>query len=334
MKKSDLASIKTVSKSMIYADVQETKFSPIIVKHPYTDSGIIAYKTNNKTEFISLLDTSNPNYDQALKQWQSQITHCIDAAQSPLTLYCLITKSYRLSWLKQIEPYLRIDDLSNLLINIWTSIEYTSSNTIYSKKEFIRLFSRADPKELMDTEEYETFISIPPVVTVYRGIHLKPTDTLNTRRNKVQGLSWTLDKQVAVYFSTRYQKNHTSIIPHEDIRHEVEDPMEHMGSMGGVLALAEKNLLEKEIMADIMEIDEINLSRDTGTNSNGDTMGIDDTDPKHPKDSKSNLSPTAPLWQTADGSLVLTRRIPKEHILCYTNQRGEKEVIINPFIIT
>lgn len=43
----DLNEIKSLARMLVMLDVQETEYAPIIVKHPFTDSGIVAYRTED-----------------------------------------------------------------------------------------------------------------------------------------------------------------------------------------------------------------------------------------------------------------------------------------------
>ena len=38
----DLGEIKKLARMFVHLDIQSTEYSPLIVKHPFTDSGMIA----------------------------------------------------------------------------------------------------------------------------------------------------------------------------------------------------------------------------------------------------------------------------------------------------
>lgn len=52
----DLESVKAVARSFLMLEPQETEFSPAIIKHPFTDSGIVA-SPQNKDGFSPLIIT-------------------------------------------------------------------------------------------------------------------------------------------------------------------------------------------------------------------------------------------------------------------------------------
>jgi hypothetical protein len=62
--------------------------------------------------------------------------------------------------------------------------------------ELVRFFKKSDPKLLMKGSDYEKYRNLPDVVVIYRGTQDK--------RAKVRGLSWTLDKEKAKWFSRRF----------------------------------------------------------------------------------------------------------------------------------
>ena len=43
----DLGEIKKLARMFVHLDIQSTEYSPLIVKHPFTDSGMIAYRTDD-----------------------------------------------------------------------------------------------------------------------------------------------------------------------------------------------------------------------------------------------------------------------------------------------
>lgn len=43
----DLREIKKLARMFVMLDIQNTEYSPLIVKHPFTDSGMVAYRTED-----------------------------------------------------------------------------------------------------------------------------------------------------------------------------------------------------------------------------------------------------------------------------------------------
>lgn len=44
----DLREIKKLARMFVMLDIQNTEYSPLIVKHPFTDSGMVAYRTRTE----------------------------------------------------------------------------------------------------------------------------------------------------------------------------------------------------------------------------------------------------------------------------------------------
>lgn len=70
MKKiTDLNSLKAMARMFAMLEVHETEFSPIVVKHPFTDSGIVAYR-NGSGDIVQADITADT---QSLKEWRRHI---------------------------------------------------------------------------------------------------------------------------------------------------------------------------------------------------------------------------------------------------------------------
>ena len=55
----DLGEIKKLARMFVHLDIQSTEYSPLIVKHPFTDSGMIAYRTDDGG--IAQADITSPS---------------------------------------------------------------------------------------------------------------------------------------------------------------------------------------------------------------------------------------------------------------------------------
>ena len=92
----------------------------------------------------------------------------------------MLTKPYRLVFLKYAEPYLSQKDFSRILADAWTQTEAPHN----------------DPN-LMEIDEYKQFKELENTVTVYRGVTPYNADNL-------KGLSWTLNPETAEWFANRF----------------------------------------------------------------------------------------------------------------------------------
>ena len=109
----------------------------------------------------------------------------------------MLTKPYRLVFLKYAEPYLSQKDFSRILADAWTQTEAPHNDPNFSTNKLIGLFKKADPVYLMEIDEYKQFKELENTVTVYRGVTPYNADNL-------KGLSWTLNPETAEWFSNRF----------------------------------------------------------------------------------------------------------------------------------
>ena len=194
----DLSEIKSLASTLLSFDIRSTEFSPLIVKHPFTDSGVVAYRTDDGG--IAQADiTSDP---AALKLWQEEKLRQIKEARTPHEISFMITKSYSLAFLKYAAPHLSSKDLSEMLADVWVRTESPNNDPNMSKNRLLSLFKKAQPQFLMDEDEYEAFQKLDDTVTVYRGV------TSYNAKN-VKALSWTLNYDTADWFAHRFGEDGT-----------------------------------------------------------------------------------------------------------------------------
>ena len=82
-KQTDLAKVKQTARSLLFTDIHETEFSPVIVSHPFTDSGFVAYPNANGE--IGLLNITESDADQ--RRWREYMGKLIDGAKSAYEIY-------------------------------------------------------------------------------------------------------------------------------------------------------------------------------------------------------------------------------------------------------
>ena len=127
----DLGEIKKLARMFVHLDIQSTEYSPLIVKHPFTDSGMIAYRTDDGG--IAQADiTSDP---AALKLWQEEKLRQIKEARTPHEISFMITKSYSLAFLKYAAPHLSSKDLSEMLADVWVRTEIAEQRSEYEQEQ-------------------------------------------------------------------------------------------------------------------------------------------------------------------------------------------------------
>lgn len=92
--------------------------------------------------------------------------------------------------------------MGEIIKNIWCRIENISSNS--NINEIIKLLEKANKNTLMTKNEQTYLNNLPEKVTLYRGV------TEINRYNK-KALSWTTDKNVALWFANRFKTDYRAI---------------------------------------------------------------------------------------------------------------------------
>lgn len=199
MKKiTDLNSVKAMARMFVMLEVHQTKYSPIVVKHPFTDSGIVAYR-NNSGDIVQSDITVDT---QALKEWRRHIIELINESRSVSDITAMITKSYSLGFLKYIMDSLSVADMSEILSDMWVRTEAPNADPNMRKSDLLRAFRNSDPQYLMNEDEYEIFIALKDEVNVYRGVTSHNADN-------IKALSWTLNPKTAEWFAHRFDEDGT-----------------------------------------------------------------------------------------------------------------------------
>lgn len=193
-KTTDLAAVKKVAVSLLYLDIGLTKFSPMVVQHPFLETAQILVKDNQAMRIINLLED-----EEELAKWQQKIRDEIEKAENVIQIYLMITKPYIFAFLKFIKQHLSKEDLSSILGDGWSRVEQSNMDSNLSKYQLVSLFKQCDPKILMDEEEYQSFQNFPDTLEIYRGV------TTYNKKN-IKALSWTLKEDKAIWFATRFSE--------------------------------------------------------------------------------------------------------------------------------
>lgn len=193
----NLNGVKSVAKALLMLDIHLTDYSPVIVQHPFTSSGIVAAPTENG---LAMLDITQG--DENLNAWRGLMVKQIDQAKNAYHIYMMLNKPYALSFLSFAEPHLSQKDFSEILADAWIRSENPNMDKNFVKKNLEDMFKKADKSILMDGEEKEQFDSFEDTVTIYRGV------TSYNAKN-IKALSWTTDYQTAEWFAHRFGEDGT-----------------------------------------------------------------------------------------------------------------------------
>lgn len=192
-KQTDLNAVKEMAISFLYLPIEETEYSPIVVQHPIFESAHNISQTDSGISVVNLLED-----DKALSETRSRIKQQINECDTLFGVYAIIRKSYRLTFLKYIMPYLSKKDMSELLADAWVSSENPNGDANVSLKTLISWFKKADQTALMTKEDYAIYAALPDIFKVYRGVSIG--------RNE-KGLSYTRSLETAQWFANRFNRD-------------------------------------------------------------------------------------------------------------------------------
>lgn len=184
-KDTDIQSIKGVLIAFLHMPVEKTPVYPIVVQHPIFESGVVSVGG----EFADI--TTEEGFKKAAEKLEERIKSTDDLAE----LSFIVRKSYYLTFLKYIKPYLSIEDFSKSLSTFWTEEEAPNNDANVPVSLAAKWFKEADKKALMNKEEYEVFTNLPEELIVYRGV---------ASGHNPNGMSWTKDLDKAEWFSNRF----------------------------------------------------------------------------------------------------------------------------------
>lgn len=193
LKQTNLKEVKEVAKAMLMFDFdRNAPFFPMITSHPIFESGVqFSRKTNE------LLDITNS--EENLELIRQEYIEAIDSIKKLFEVYLIIRRSYRLTFLKFIKPYLSNEDFSELLADAWVNSENPNQDVNVSLYMASRWFKQADKSILMNEEELKVYNALPQEFTIYRRVSVG---------RETHGMSWTRDLETAnCFFAHRFDRD-------------------------------------------------------------------------------------------------------------------------------
>ena len=83
-KQTDLAKVKQTALALLSTEINKTPYSPMIVKHPFTDTGVSAISdVKGGVEMIDLTE------DDAQLKWRQSMARQIDKADNAYAIYMM-----------------------------------------------------------------------------------------------------------------------------------------------------------------------------------------------------------------------------------------------------
>ena len=240
-KETNLEGVKSIAKQLVMVDLCLTEYSPVVVQHPFTSSGMVAAPSEDG---IRLLDITKSDKD--LREWQNFIKGQINHARNAYHIYMMTNKPYSLTFLKMAKPFLSKHDFSEILSDAWIRSENPNLDANFTPNKLLAMFKDADPQVLMDAEEREQLEELDDTVTVYRGVTSYNADN-------IKALSWTLEYDTAEWFAHRFEE--------DDTVYEAQIPKQHIYALFNGRGESEV-IVDPKYLTDITE----SQGMDTGMN--------------------------------------------------------------------
>lgn len=187
----DMEKIKEIAKGLLHIRIRETELSPMIVSHPFFQSGYLA---SQDKKIVNILEDKE-GYAYILKQYE----RLIDLQGSYIRFAVIITKPYRLLFYKMTKEYASEVDAGKFLRYAWQHTEGANAAVNMTLAEMRKWFKEIRPEYLMTDEEREQLDTLPETITIYRG--------LSDKQAKIKALSWTLSIRTARWFADREQRS-------------------------------------------------------------------------------------------------------------------------------
>lgn len=188
IKETNIKEIKQVAKTLLYTDMSIDKTIPFIVHHPFFNTEFFYIKENNEDKLVNIKDEEN------LIKARKKLENTIEKVNDVSTFWMLINKPYLPCFFKYTNEYMNEKDFSVFLSTIWTYVEFPNRDKNISKKDFVKLFKKANKKYLMDKNERKKYDNFSEEIVIYRG----------TTNDDYKALSWTLDENIAKFFANRW----------------------------------------------------------------------------------------------------------------------------------
>ena len=173
---------------LLYLDIKPTEID-FIASHPFTTSWFVI----NGNRMLDL------HKEEDLNEWRTSVEKLVNKLDL-FHIVNMVNKVYRLFFLKLSKEYISAKDMGECLQSAWQNAENISTDPNVSGQDLVKMFKMADKTSLMTKEEREYMESLSDSITVWRGVS-------DYNKNKEKALSWTVNKDKAIWFATRFDSN-------------------------------------------------------------------------------------------------------------------------------
>lgn len=193
MMETNLAEIRkmTIAVATIFK-VENPMFGGIVI-HPFVSTNIWGEKMM-ETKDMNELDLTK---EEVYQKWLIRFKEIVNQSNLPL-VYNLWRDPWKLTFMKYCGEFLSEQDYAEYLADAWVTEENPNMDANVSRQEALKMFKKCKKEYLMVEEDLEYYKNLPEKVTVYRGVAKGRIDL---------GLSWTDDKDKAIWFKNRWHSN-------------------------------------------------------------------------------------------------------------------------------
>ena len=149
---SDLDAIKRVATSLLYEDVIVNKRLPFAAYHPFFESIYLPYENR----LVNILENKN-----ALMEIRKKREELIWKTNDIELFFALVTKPFRLLFLKKTKDFMSRKDFSISLKTAWILCENPNQDYFVDVDTVISWFYEAEQKYLMNEDEFAVFQNLP-----------------------------------------------------------------------------------------------------------------------------------------------------------------------------
>lgn len=144
--------VRMTARALLYTDIHETEFSPVVVQHPFTNSGVVLLRNYGNGECVNIMEDQT-----AQEEWRNQIRGLIDKAEDVFSIFALVNKPYKMTFIKYCLPYLSRTEYTSIFAEAWVRSENPNSDPNFTPEELFYMFRLTDKETLMSEEDRRAY---------------------------------------------------------------------------------------------------------------------------------------------------------------------------------
>ena len=91
-KETDMKGVKDIAKVFLHMDLEKTKFSPLVIKHPFTDSAMVCLmQSSGEPAVVNIVENT-----EMFAAWKNQVEKHIESAENVFDNKILFTSFFKI----------------------------------------------------------------------------------------------------------------------------------------------------------------------------------------------------------------------------------------------